>query len=318
VRGVKIHAALLGIVVLLALPTWTRGPVREPSGIALWNRDADDVTAIRYRSAAREVNVERRTEGGETFLWGQEVVREDTSAASDTLEFPVGAYAGRLLEGFAALRVVRALGAVTPEREQELGLVEPGARITVDLTDGPRELVVGDSVYGGSDRYALDTSSGTILVLPADLIGPLRLGSAALRERQVHRFSSDDVALVRVSADRRQREALRSAAGASSPVRWAEPDSPDRPDVTFANFMERVSQLAIEGYEPGVDIRALQTVTRLEYFDAEDALLGFVELFRDPSAASPRYYLLSERTRIPAAAITLLAERVEQAVTGIF
>jgi hypothetical protein len=318
VRGVRLHGALLILALALAFPTWTRRPSRptDIQGTVIWQRDTTELVSISYRSTEREIEITRRARDGETFLWGWEVKFTPGEPPFDTLRFPVGVLGSELVKGFADFRVLRDLGRVEPEREAAFGLVEPRAAITLGFVDGDRVIEVGDSIYGSPDHYASDPSAGSVFVLPAQLLWPLQTGSGALRERVVHYFQDSDVAYVRVRALGQVRDMERSGGDAGAPGVWHPPDAPQRSDQTFANFMERVAQLAISGFETEVPPDSLELILRVEYADEDTEPLGFVELFRH--LGSGEYYLSSERTRMVANAVGLLAERVEQDLPQIF
>jgi hypothetical protein len=315
---VQIHGMLLLVVLALAVPTWTRERTRptDIQGTLVWDRDTTDVLSITYRSPERQVEITRRSDEGGSFLWGQEVMPAADGASSDTLRFPVGIPGSELVRAFAEFRVLRDLGPIGPDRSAGFGLDEPGASITVRLSDGDRVIEVGDSTYGGEDFYGGDAATGGVWVLPAQLVRPLRIGSGAIRERLVHYFQDSEVVSVRVEAQGQLREMRRQGGGPGPRAIWTPPDAPDRPDQTFANFMERVALLSIAGFDPDVRLETLERVLRVEY-DSEGAeLLGFVELFREPGSGA--YYLSSERTHGPARAVELLAERVAQDLPQIF
>ena len=90
------------------------------------------------------------------------------------------------------------------------------------------------------------------------------------------------------------------------------------PDTGFGNFMERVDDLAIEGFDSLPPVEGLRLVLRLEYLDDDGDTLGFTEVLRQDLPEGNVYYLRSESTRIIARAHKVLTERVEQAVEEIF
>jgi hypothetical protein len=137
-----------------------------------------------------------------------------------------------------------------------------------------------------------------------------------VRERRVHSFPDADVAQVRIEAAGGERALDRRIRDPRAPAVWTPLDAPESADQTFANFMERVGQLAIQGFDAQPDPDSLERLVRIEYFGEDGEALGFLELFRGPLAGD--YYLSSERTRIPAEAIALLAQRVEQDLSTLF
>ena len=205
---------------------------------------------------------------------------------------------------------------VDPSRAEEYGLDDSSASVNLRFVDEERTVQLGDSIYGASDRYAWDRSTGRAFVLPGSLVRPLRIGSGALRERSVHHFQDVHVERVLVQALGRQREMVRSGGATEAATAWSDPAGSRGPDLTFGNFMERVDQVAIAGFEDEVTVASLERVLRVEYVGSEDEPLGFLELFRRPEGGD--YYLRSERTRVPARTIQAFAERVEQDLSQIF
>ena len=310
-KGLKMHAALFVVAVVAALLTWNRDTVPEADrGLALaWERDTTDVVAVHYRSPVMDIRIQRRTDDDGSFLWAIEI---EGAEDPDTLEFPVGAPGHTLVGRLASLRVIRDLGVLSPEMITQFGLDELDERITVTFRDGQRELALGDSIFGSPDRYVLEPATGTGYVVANDIVNPLRIGEGALRERFLHLFPDGDIATVRVTSAGGERAMARDESGSWTPVGGGQPDE------AFANFMQRVGQLAIGGYGADPAPGTLRPLLRVDYLDAEGATLGFVELLRDDSAESDPYLIRSERTRILAHAVSTLSERVEQGLGDVF
>lgn len=311
-RGGRIgaQAAAFAVAAVWAYATWTRPEVGmvDRGRSLVWERDTVDVLSVRYVSPDKDVRVERRTDEAGDFLWGAET----NAGAGAPMEYPVGAAGETLFGRVASLRVIRDLGRVPAGDREQYGLAAPRERLELEFGDETRELLLGDSVYGSDARYALDSSTEGGYVLPGELVRPLRTGEGALRERWVHDFRETDVATIRVSSGGRERVMSRSEDGD-----WTPPGGED-PDVRFANFVERVEQLAIGGYEDAPASAGLSLLARIDYFDDDGDAMGFLELFRDDGAERDPYYLRSERTRVLARALAALAERVEEGLAELF
>ncbi len=339
-RGVKLHGALLATALVWSLLLWTRESPTERlrERVVVWERDTTAVESISYRSSARDVDLSWQDDGSGLFLWGSEISRtrvfpavaagtSDSVAASmpadtirvDTLAFPLGMSGADVVRNLATFRVVRDLGTLAgaDANTDRFGVGDPYARLTIAFSDGERELLIGNQTPGGSDRYALDPSTGSLYVMPADVLGPLDTGAGALRERRLHYFLPGDVSRVQIEANGQARSMVRSDAGPGTPSTWSQPGSGE-PDQTFANFMERVSQLAIEDFERGAAVSPTERRLRIDYFDVDDDPLGFVEVYRRSAPAGETYYLVSERTRVPALGIRSLAERVDLDLPQLF
>lgn len=310
-KTLKIHGGLFALAAIGALLTWMRdttGGVDETLTL-IWERDTADVVSVHYSAPEKRVELQPRSDDDGAFLWAVQI---DGAERTDTLEYPAGAPGRTLVGRLATLRVIRDLGALSPEMPARFGLEEAAESVEVRFVDERRLLVVGDSAFGGQDRYAVEPATGEGYVIGGDIVRPFAIGEGALRERWLHHFVDDDIATVRIEIPGGgTREMARTEAG-----EWTAVDD-ETPDEGFANFMERVDQLAIGGYgaEPAMTARPL---LRVDYLDDSGEPLGFVELFHDDAAERDPYYIRSETTRIVAFAVTSLAERVEQGLGDVF
>lgn len=311
-KTLRIHGVLLGLAVIGALLTWMRDTSSDVDEnlILIWERDTTDVVSVHYSAPAKEVELQQRTDDDGAFLWAIEI---DGEERTDTLEYPVGAPGRTLVGRLATLRVIRDLGVLSPEMLTRFGLDETAEQIEVRFVDDERLLLVGDSAFGGEDRYTVEPATGEGYVVGSDIPRPFAIGEGALRERWLHHFVDDDVATVRITAPGGgTREMARTESG-----EWSEVGA-ETPDAAFANFMQRVDQLAIGGYGARPGMGTTRPLLRVDYLDDSGESLGFVELLRDDAAERDPYYIRSETTRIVALAVSSLAERVEQGLGEIF
>ena len=320
--GAKIHGGLLAVALLLALQTWSReAPTEiELERILIWEQDTSAVLSVTYRSSDIDLALSRHTENGQSFWAGSEVSYQDGAAPPnpDTLLFPLGLPGGKLIEDLAEFRVLRDLGGIGRDRADEFGLHEPEATVSIEFSDGVEDLYLGKTPIGSEDRYAWDSPEGSLYVIPADVIRPLMLGSPALRERQVHYFLASDVLRVRIEVNGRERVMVRQPSEIGDPATWYPLGLPEQPDLTFANFMQRIGQVSIEGFGKEVPVDSLVELMRIEYFDEDDEEIGFLELYTESEESGEDYYLLSERTKILAKAVKSIAEMIALDLTDIF
>jgi hypothetical protein len=339
---------------VLAYTTWQRDPTVKPKAgtVELWPGSPGDVKAIQYEAQNKSVTLEKRGSGDESYFWGK-VVRtsspppkkqkpdagpeealmspadEETEVKPTvtTREFPVGEGGTRLMEKLAPLRVLRDLGPLDDAKKADFGLVDSKGKLAVTYASGPRELVIGGTVYGGSDRYAMDPKSSKGYVLPGEVVSPLEAAESSLRENKLHAFPNEEVTKVQVKAADKARTIVRRAGAAPpppmdpqapkppSPALWADAASPDKPDQTLANFMDRVEKLSVIEFVPDQTTEGMTPITHLEYEGSGGKKLGHLELYRRPSKTNPselEYFLKSERTRVLAKIHKLTAERVDQ------
>lgn len=305
----RFHAILFVAALIATIFAWTRDVSYddEENVVRIWDRDTTDVLAVNYRIAGVEVRIERRTDQAGDYLWGSETIGGEESL---TTEFPVGSPGHVLLGRIAGLPTARDLGPLSTETMTRFGIAGSTDRLAVQFRDEQRELILGDQVYGVQQRYAYEPATGTGYVLPRDVISTLSNGQGAIRERWLHSFADDDVARVRVEVGGVVRTMLRFGETGE----WGDPGSPT-PDVAFGTFMQRVDELAIQGFaeRPGPTARML---VRIVYLDTADEPLGFMELLRDDGREDDPYFIVTETTRVPAQAMTFLAVRAEEGLGG--
>ena len=58
-------------------------------------------------------------------------------------------------------------------------------------------------------------------------------------------------------------------------------------------------------------------LVRIDYLGSDDEPLGVMELVRDDDREADHYFVVTETTRVPAQAMTFLAQRVEDGLPGV-
>jgi hypothetical protein len=230
-------------------------------------------------------------------------------------QFLVGEQGVELARSLAEPRALRDLGEVDAEREREYGLVEGTTRLETDLAGETRALIVGGPVFGTGDRFVKDPESGRVYVLPGTHF-PYLDSPETLTERRLHAFTPDEVATVVLRASGAART-MRRESSSSGVASWAPADAPDRPDETFATFMERVQQLWADQYAPDVDRATLDELARLDYMDERGEPLGYLVLLR-AKAEPAAFYLATEYSRVPVRAFADAAEALARDVEQLF
>ena len=238
----RLHAILFAMVLVAAVLTWSREVTygEDAEAVRVWDRDTTDILAIGYRVGDVEVRIERRTDQAGDYLWGTERVGGDEPR---TTEFPVGPPGHGLLGRVAGLRTIRDLGTLSAELKTRFGIEGSSDRLAVRFRDENRELILGDKVYGAEQRYAHEPATGVGYILPREVMTVLANGQGAIRERWVNRFPSEDLVRVRVLLG----GTVRTMARIGDSGEWADPGSAVA-DVAFGSFMQRVAELAIEGF----------------------------------------------------------------------
>jgi hypothetical protein len=330
-KSVMVHAGLLVASLAAAALTWTAEEVdpTDRATVSVWDRGAEEIVALSFRSGIDSVDVERRAEGGEEYLWGRQTTRapdqaipppidsvtgQPTTIRTMTEEYPVGEGGPELIERLARLRALRDLGAADSIKRATYGLAGTEPSLTIRFEDGSqRTLVFGNAVVGGGARYVLVAEDEHIYVLSADLVSPFEAGAGALRLTKYQPFQPEQVAAVTIRGGGAERTMSARQSGDMPPrTIWTFPGE-DRQDVAFGIFMGQLDQLWVMRYRPEVEESSLETVMRADYVDERGRNIGFLEIFRSrPGEGAVTYYMRTPRTRVIGEIYGPQAERVEQ------
>ncbi|MEZ4400139.1 MAG: hypothetical protein R3B06_08980 [Kofleriaceae bacterium] len=73
-KGVLIHGALLGVMLVYGYKTWSREASTKPTTgeVVMWNRTEAELTKLEYQTDERTVRIERRGQGADAYWWGTE------------------------------------------------------------------------------------------------------------------------------------------------------------------------------------------------------------------------------------------------------
>ena len=330
-KRVLVHASLLVAMMVLAFFTWTAGDAGETdeSLDVVWEHDEEDIVGLSYTSGTHNLEVERRGEGEGAHLWAVQTettplpvpdsVAADSMAGPVVSEFPVGDAGETLIDGLARLGVTRDLGEATEEKRTTYGISDTVPVLTIRLRDGEEQvLALGATVVGGGGRYVQDLGRNRIYVLPAGLLRPVEMGGDMLRLSSLQDFEPDEVAAARVQAAAAERIMRRVMQGNPPREVWTAPES-DRADQAFGNFMDQVDRLWITDYVTDASADTLRRIVRVEYLDADNDVIGFLELYRTTDTGdAPIYLMRTGRTVVFGEVYPALAERVEQDVSTMF
>jgi VCBS repeat-containing protein len=211
--------------------------------------------------------------------------------------------------------------------------------ITVRFKDGSsRTFNVGGSVYGGSDKYVMDPSSGKAYVFSKDLLSGLEIGESSLHLLDPRGFDANKIASVTIDASGKsktvERMTTKGGADGNQEVKtWGDPAT-KKADQTAANFVDNANNLRPTEYASNLEIKDLTPVLKLTYKDDRGALLGTLQLFRrekpgtlpegqeldpaNPPKSETEYYIVTEKTRVPALVRKDTAQRSEQDIETVF
>lgn len=311
-RGPIIHGALLVAALLFAYQTWTREEVLAPltGEVVVWSLPPASIQAITFEARGRLIRIERRSDAQGPYLWGADtrsIEQYQTRAknapdaaptdkrpyapvtVSSTREFMVSEKGDELMANLAELRALRALGKIDEDKYELYELNEETQMVSVIHDGGTRSLRVGGKIFGGTDRYAIDPSTGEGYVISQVVTRDLSNGEAGLRLAKIHDYPDEEVGKAVIEAQGQTRTMVRitTTDDKGREVRtWADAQTPGTPDQTTANFLRGMDVLRPARFIGDEDVSKLERVVRVEYQTRVGAPLGWVELYRQPVASN--------------------------------
>jgi hypothetical protein len=127
-------------------------------------------------------------------------------AAPKPREYRAAESTDRLIEKFAPLRAVRALGVLSPEKLKETGLADAKRTVEIVTTSGTHRFKVASESLGAGSPYALDEHDGRVYLLRGTLLSDLEFAANRLVDRRLHAFAENDFdALLVRSGDKERR-----------------------------------------------------------------------------------------------------------------
>ncbi len=228
---------------------------------------------------------------------------------TDTREFPIGKGGRELISSLAHLRALRDLGKLSDQQKEEYGLTDSKENLTVFFKGGKQySLIVGERVFGGSDRYVLQADSGKGYVLShSEILRHIDGAETSLGLKDLHRFQEDaddqqppknpqepnaprpkkdrypGVQSILIEGDKNSRELVR--ADTTDPkgektLGWAGKDKPGQADLSLSNFLSQVDRLKPTEYDPAVAEASLEKILTIKYQGGGGKVLGQFELFK--------------------------------------
>ncbi|HEY8147181.1 MAG TPA: hypothetical protein VIG06_31080 [Kofleriaceae bacterium] len=227
-----------------------------------------------------------------------------------TREFPVGRAGRELVSSLAHLRALRDLGKLSDQQKEEYGLTDSKENLTVFFKGGKQySLIVGERVFGGSDRYVLQADTGKGYVLShSEILRHIDGAETSLGLKDLHKFQEDadedkdkpktpnepnaprpkkdrypGVQSILVEGGKDSRELVR--ADSTDPkgvvaLGWSGKDKPGQADLSLSNFLSQVDRLKPTEYDPAVTEASLEKVLTVKYRAGGDKVLGQFELYK--------------------------------------
>ncbi|MCA9674087.1 MAG: hypothetical protein H6709_05520 [Kofleriaceae bacterium] len=262
----------------------------------------------------------------------------EVETVTTTREFPVGEAGDDLIKGFAAMRAVRDLGALSEEQKVEYKLNDADKTLTLVFPSKTRTFVLGGTVASGKDRYVLDVDSGKGYVVAGTLLTPLEGGENSLKPRRAVP-PGDTVAAIEIAApgaDGKHRTVDRISItdDKGKPTKAWGSKATGEADATAANFLSKIeTELRPGKFDPDLDPATLTELVTLTYKDDKGAKVGALTLYKrmktpeqppagapvppNPAQPEPEYFIKSDLTRVLAEAPRAAGDQVEQNIATV-
>jgi len=264
---------------------------------------------------------------------------EMEEASRKTREFPLGETGDKLVKNFAEARALRDLGTPNEAAKKDYKLDEAKTTVAVTFKDGSTHtFLVGGSVYGGSDKYVIDQQTNKAYVFARDMLASLEIGESSLHLTDPRGFDAAKIGSVTINAGDKSRTAVRvtthgEGEHAGEVKTWGEPDT-KKPNQTVANFIDNANNLRPVEYASNLKVSDMKPVLKLTYKEERGATLGTLTLYKyekpgelppgatldpaNPPKPETEYYIMTEKTRVPALVRKDTAGRAEQDIDTVF
>ncbi|MCS6913191.1 MAG: DUF4340 domain-containing protein [Myxococcales bacterium] len=229
--------------------------------------------------------------------------------------------ADKLLEAFAPLMALRALGTVDEAKAKELGLTESKKSLVVQYKNRTVQFVIGGTSYGTGDIYVRD-DQGRVFLLSSRFSSDFDYAESRLMERRLHRFERPDISRVEVTVGGKKKVLVQQNRQDPINYYWAEEQTPTKRDDALRNWMDKVLRIAISDYvakgeEPQLPPMsqaqggpAYGEVLTMRFYDGRKPI-GHAVFSRYPKGSTSEYYATTELT---IGLVRLLSATAESAV----
>ena len=335
VKGLFVHAGLFVVASVMALRAWTsedQVETREKHVAAeLWGGKPEQVERISFDSKKVKLDMEaRKDERGRYFVGTltkelpppranphQPAKQEELEPKITSERFVSAKQALELLDELAPLHALRALGAISDERNEEFGFSgDEQATLKVTIAGKEHSLVYGGKTPGSRDRYVKQPETGEAYVISGSVANRIEQAESRLIEKNLHAWDDEEVESVHVSLGDQTRDLVRNKEKRKF---WSNPSSPDQKDETASNWMDKLLRLRITKYEenPEPPVQPQDLVVRVDFFGDAKKPLGFVELVRRTGGDQTEYMVRSEQSRWYGNVLRTTAEQIDQDVKSL-
>ena len=329
-KSVAMTGALAGLGLVAAYTTWQR-PKDTGSAtptVRVLDSSKQSLESVKFEDGPRFLSL-KRVEGElwvtSGFIQGKEPAPIDAGSELVPLDGGFGPDGGALDGGFMELarpvppvtptrevraneradtamqkfmpfEATRALGALSDEKLNELGLTGSDRRLELIVASTARVFKVAKPLPGIFGTYVQEERSGEVYLLPGTLLADFDPQSQVLVDRRLHVFKQNEFDGFTVTADSKSASFVQTGFENPTTAKIARQATPEKPDELVKNWHDKVwGRLIVtevlgkgelpNGKEPTVTLR-------LEY-SFKGKSKGFLELGQLPTGGT---YARSENT----------------------
>lgn len=316
--GFRVHYLLLVASLAFAYFIWAKGrpPVGEQArgDIIVWTGRAEDIERIVFERPNGKTTLEAKHDAQGTYFQGtyervvepnEQLTRPDHSepyvnetGAKQTLSqmFISTTAALKLASDLAPLKALRAVGRVPRDKLSEFGLDAPTQRAIVKFRNAQHTLEWGDETTGEADQYVLDREKNEVYVLLGDLARTIAEADVRLPNQELHEWADTTPTSATISGSAGKRNLVRG--GQSGNLFWADRANSAQKDETLTNYMAKIDHLRSILFDPSPP-SGRTMLFRIEYA-GHGSPMGYMEFWKGTTENQVQYWVVTERTRVPA------------------
>lgn len=290
---------------------WIRSvekPPKPPPAKAAADADGGTVAAVAdghhgaYDPIAAAAG--KGSEDAGTSTVGSSSVTPAPAPAPKPREYRANEAAEKLVEKFAPLRGLRALGTLPDEKLKEVGLAESERILEVVTASGTHRFRISNDVVGAGAPYLRSETDGRVYLVRGTMLADLEFATSRLVDRRLHAFREDEFDAVTVQVDGKERTLSRTGDKLGASADGA-------PDELATNWHEKVWRLmGIDVLGRGETPAAGEPVVQVKIdYRKGTRSVGFIELGQAGSDVFARTEHTAGWVRLHGGAEQILGER---------